>query len=94
MADNYGSDYISIVDEDGKEYELEVLCTLEYNGASYLAVIPADDASDPSATPEVIIVKSIEEDGESILCTIDDEEELQAVNDLLMDALFQESEAE
>ena len=32
MEDRYGSDFITIVDEDGKEYELEVLSTLEYNG--------------------------------------------------------------
>ena len=39
--DQYGSDFITIVDEDGTEYELEVLTTLEYNGDSYMAVIPA-----------------------------------------------------
>ena len=39
--DQYGSDFITIVDEDGTEYELEVLSTLEYNGSSYMAVIPA-----------------------------------------------------
>ena len=38
----FGSDYITITDEDGHEYELEVLNTLEYNGCNYLAVIPAD----------------------------------------------------
>ena len=27
MADNFGSDYITIVDEDGEEFELEVLMT-------------------------------------------------------------------
>ena len=30
--DHYGSDFISISDEDGNEYELEVLSTLEYDG--------------------------------------------------------------
>ena len=29
MSDEYGSDFISITDEDGKEYELEVLAELE-----------------------------------------------------------------
>ena len=44
--DQYGSDFITIVDDDGKEYELEVLSTLEYNGCTYLAVIPAEDSQD------------------------------------------------
>ena len=72
MADQYGSDFITIVDEEGTEYELEVLSTLEYNGNTYMAVIPADDGSD-SLDLEVSIFKSIEEDGESILCAIEDE---------------------
>ena len=41
MEDQYGSDFITITDEDGTEYELEVLTTTEYNGESYMAVIPA-----------------------------------------------------
>ncbi len=89
MADQYGSDFITIVDEEGTEYELEVLSTLEYNGNTYMAVIPADDGSD-SPDLEVSIFKSVEEDGESILCAIEDEAELQAVYDLIMDSLYSE----
>ena len=44
--DQYGSDFITIVDDDGKEYELEVLSSLEYNGCTYLAVIPAEGSQD------------------------------------------------
>ena len=90
MADNYGSDFITIVDEDGTEYELEVLSTLEYNGFSYLAVIPAADGDEEEL--EVSILKSVEEDGESILTAIEDEDELQAVYDLIMDQLYEEED--
>ena len=91
MADQYGSDFISIVDDDGNEFELEVLSTLEYDGNTYLAVIPASDSLDELQL-EVSILKSVEEGGESILCTIDDEAELQAVYDLIMDELYEEEE--
>ncbi len=91
MSELYGSDYMTIVDEDGTEYELEVLTTIEYNGFSYLAVIPADDQHD-AADLQVSILKSVEEDGESILCAIEDEAELEAVNDLIMDELYAQDE--
>ena len=65
MADHYGSDFMTIVDEDGEEYELEVLSTVEYNGQTYMAVIPA--GLDDDADPEVSILKSVEEDGEAYL---------------------------
>ena len=91
--DQYGSDFITITDEDGEEYELEVLSTLEYNGETYMAVIPAGESMD-SLQLEVSILKSIEEDGEPILCSIDDDAELEAVYDLLMDSLYEEDEEE
>ena len=93
MSDQYGSDFITIVDDDGTEYELEVLSTLEYNGFTYLAVVPAVDA-DEDVDLEVSILKSVEEDGEPILCAIEDEEELKAVYDLIMDELYAEEEDE
>ncbi len=94
MEDQFGSDFITIVDEDGTEYELEVLSTLEYDGNTYLAVIPAGDSAEELQL-EVSILKSVEEDdGESILCAIEDEAELQAVYDLIMDSLYEEEEEE
>lgn len=90
MSDLYGSDFMTIVDEDGTEYELEVLSTIEHNGFTYLAVIPAGDSADY----QISILKSVEEDGESILCAIEDEEELEAVHQLIMDQLYEDDEEE
>ena len=87
MEDQYGSDFITIEDEDGTEYELEVLSTLEYNGSTYLAVVRAD--SGEAEELEVSILKSVEEDGEEILCAIEDEE-LETVYGLIMDSLYEE----
>ena len=89
--DQYGSDFITIVDDDGNEYELEVLSELEYNGCTYLAVIPAA-GSQEDLEMEVSILKSSEEDGENILSAIEDEAELEAVYDLIMDSLYEEEE--
>ena len=91
--EDYGSDFLTIVDEDGTEYELEVLSTLEYHGCTYLAVLPAD-GEEHELRMEVAILKSVEEDGESILCAIEDEDELEAVNDLIMEQLFEDEEEE
>lgn len=88
MSDKYGSDFISITDDAGNEYELEVLNTIEYNGCNYLAVIPADLDSDNPENLQISIIKSVEENGEPILYTVDNDEELSAVNDLLMDSIF------
>lgn len=91
MADAYGSDFITIVDEDGTEFELEVLSSIEYNGETYLAVTLAGNED---ADLEVSILKSVEEDGEPILCAVEDEAELETVYKLIMDELYEEAEEE
>ena len=90
--DQYGSDFLTIVDDDGNEFELEVLSTLEYNGSTYLAVIPAAESAEQLEL-EVSILKSTEEDGEAILSVIEDEAELEAVHDILMDSLYEVEDA-
>ena len=93
MADRYGSDFITIADEDGTEFELEVLTTVEYNGFSYLAVIPADGEQQELSGLDVCILKSVDEDGESVLCAVVDETELDAVNAIIMDQLFSDDQS-
>ena len=90
MSDHYGSDFITIADEDGTEFELEVLSTIEYNGCEYLAVTLAGLEEGEDASTELL--KSVDEDGESILCAIEDEAELEAVYQLMMDSLYEEEE--
>lgn len=93
MENQFGSDYMTIVDEDGTEYELEVLSSIEYNGDTYLAVTLANDR-DEAEEMEVNILKSVEEDGEPILCAIEDEQELETVYSLIMEQLYAEDEEE
>lgn len=90
MEDLYGSDYMTIVDEDGTEYELEILSTTEYNGNSYMAVIPA--GLEENADAEVSILKSVEEDGENVLVAIEDDDELETVYQIIMEQLYEEDE--
>ena len=92
MADEYGSDFITIVDEDGTEFELEVLSSIEYNGDTYLAVTLAGNED---ADLEVSILKSVEEeDGEPTLCAVEDEIELETVYNLIMEQIYEEEEEE
>ena len=93
MTDEFGSDFMTIVDEDGTEYELEILTTMEYNGCTYLAVVPADD-SESDMKYEVSILKSVEEDGESILCAIEDDQELETVERLIIDQLYEDEDTD
>lgn len=74
MAEEFGNDFIVLTDEDGKEIELEHLDTVEYNNQTYMAFIPAEMSLEDSY--ELIIMKTeLEDNGEEVLVTLDDDEE-------------------
>ena len=93
MDEGFGSNFISIVDEDGQEFELEAVMEMDYEGENYSLLLPADmDEDDPDYG--FIILKSQMEDGEEILVSVDDEGELNRVYDLFMERLFEEEDTE
>ena len=94
MEDEYGSSYMTISEEDGTEYELEILSEFDYNGSHYLAVIPAGSGDDEDASLEVSLLKSVEEDGEPLLCAIEDDTELEEVYGVMMELLFSDEDEE
>lgn len=92
MSELYGDDIITITDEDGKEYVLEVLAVLELDGTEYYALVPAESGEEEDL--EVSILKAVEEDGEEILCAIEDEDELERVYQVMMDELYKDEDTE
>lgn len=95
MNEDFGPDFITITDEDGNEFELEYVDTIEYNGQVYMAFFPADTGEEDKEEEEgLIILKSIVVDGEEQLSTLDSEEELEEVYDQFMEALFQDEDEE
>ena len=96
MSEEFGPEFITITDEDGNEFELEYVDTIEYNGQVYMAFFPAEteENGDPEDEEEsgLIILKVVSVDGEEQLSTLDSDEELEAVYDQFMEALFQEDE--
>ena len=93
MSEEFGPEFISITDEDGNEFELEYVETIEYQGQVYMAFFPADTGeAENEEEGGLISLKVIEVDGEEQLSTLDSEEELEAVYDQFMEALFQEDE--
>lgn len=82
MSSDYGNNYIVLTDQDGNEKEFEHIDTVDMDGETYMAFIPADLKVDEEA--EVVILKIAEEDGDEILISVDDDEEADRAFDLIM----------
>ena len=104
MSEAFGPDFITVTDEDGNEFELELIDTLEHEGVTYYAMFPAvaenEDTGEPvdlDADDEeygLVIMKALEENGEEILSTLDSDEELDTIYNLFMERFFEEEDEE
>ena len=94
MSEEYGPDFITVTDEDGNDIELEMVDALAHDGQTYMAFYPAveEGADEDSEDYGMVILKSIVENGEELLSTLDTDEELNEVYDLFMERLFAEDE--
>jgi len=92
MSEEFGSDFITIIDDDGTEFELEVLDTMEYKEQSFVAFLPANmDEDDPDYG--IIILRSVmDENGDELFESIDDDDELQDVYEHFSRILFDDEE--
>ena len=95
MSDDFGPNFITLTDEDGKEFTLEYVDALEHNGTTYMAFFPTlDEETDEEAAEDfgLVILKSILENGEELLSTLDNDEELDEVYDLFMEQLLDDED--
>ena len=102
MDESFGPDFFTLTDEDGNEFELELVDTLEHQGVTYYAMFPAVEEDEETGEPKdidaddeeygLVILKVIEENGEELLSTPDSDQELDEVYELFMERFFQEEE--
>ena len=83
----FGSDFVTITDEEGNDFELEHLDTLEIDDQLYMAFLPADmDVNDEDYG---VVILKVEYDGdEEILVTIDNDEECEEIFARFSERLF------
>ena len=102
MSEEFGPDFITVTDEDGNEFELEHVDTLDYNGQTYMAFFPAIQGEEQEDGVEevdlddeengLIILKVVHVDGEDQLSTLDSDEEIEEIYNLFMERFFQEED--
>lgn len=94
MSDGFGPSFITLTDEDGNDIELEYVDALEYEGQTYMAFFPAveDEADEESEDYGLVILKSVMENSEELLSTLDDEAELEKIYELFMEQLLADEE--
>ena len=79
-TNNTEREFFTLTDEEGNEIEFELIGACEMNGNQYYAFIPADEDENKEFC-EYTILKSVMENGEEALVSIDDDAEFDKVAD-------------
>ena len=74
---------LELEDEDGNVERFEFVDRAELNGIVYYALIPAD-FDDEEGTAEFVVLKEEIVDGESVLATVDDDDEYNAAGEMFL----------
>lgn len=77
LDNNYEADLISLLDEDGNEYEFEIIDEIDYKDGHYYALMPLFDLPDDNISSEetYMIFEVIEDDdGEPQLAEVEDDD--------------------
>ena len=86
-----GSDLLTLIDDDGVEHQFEVADDAEFEGHSYVALIPVhgNPADVLDDTGELVILRVVEDEDEEedALESIEDEEEFERVSAFFMERL-------
>ena len=86
--EDYGNDFITLVDGNGKETEFEIVDSLVSENNEYFALIPVETADNvDSDDGELVILKVVEEDGQEFLEPIEDDEEYEEISEIFIDRL-------
>ena len=87
-TEDYGNDYVTLVDENGKETEFEIVDSLVTENNEYFALIPTETAENiDSDDGELVILKVVEENGEEFLEPIEDDDEFEKISEIFEDRL-------
>ena len=83
MSEEFGSDFVTISDEDGTEYQLEHLDTIELDDTFYMFFVPADVPTDDDRYGLIILKSVTGEDGEDYLDIPEPDEEKRAYEEYM-----------
>lgn len=89
MSEEFNPDLVSVIDENGDEHIFEELDRIETDTAKYVALLPVyDDAEEIiDDDGELIILKVCEEDGETYLEPIEDDNEFNEIGKIFEERL-------
>ena len=81
MAEEYGNDLVSVLDDEGNEHQFELLDAIETDESRYVALLPIYTEAEQVVEDdgELVILEVIDQDGEDLLVPIEDDDTFEEI---------------
>lgn len=89
MSEEFNPDIVTVIDENGVEHTFEELDRIETDTAKYVALLPVYDEAEEILDDdgELIILRVSEENGETYLEPIEDDDEFNEIGKIFEERL-------
>ena len=89
MADEFGANLVTVLDDEGNQHQFELIDASETDDGRYVALLPVYENPGDSVDDdgELIVLEVSEENGEEILVPIEDEEMFEEIAGIFEDRL-------
>lgn len=89
MSEEFNPDIVTVIDENGVEHTIEELDRIETDTAKYVALLPVYDEAEEILDDdgELIILRVSEENGETYLEPIEDDDEFNEIGKIFEERL-------
>ena len=91
----YAPELFELIDDEGNKKNFELIDAAEINGEQYYCMVPAvEDEDFLNSDCDIVILKTIDDDGEEILASIDDDDEFEEVSGFFLQRMQEAFESE
>ena len=91
----YTPELFELIDDEGNKKNFELIDAAEINGEQYYCMVPAvEDEDFLNSDCNIVILKTIDDNGEEILASIDDDDEFEEVSGFFLQRMQEAFESE
>lgn len=70
---------ITLTDEDGREAEFDIITKIDIKDKEYLIAVPLEPGKEEKDNEAIVLRIDDDDNGEEVFCTVEDDDEFQAV---------------
>ena len=89
MSEDFGTNIVSVLDDEGNEHQFELLDAIETDDGRYVALLPVYSEAEAAIEDdgELVILEVVNDEGEDLLVPIEDDETFDEIAEIFEERL-------